>query len=371
MFRFLVPPAALVAGAAASALVPGLSTSIQSAAEPVLAWWQPVVAAKTQAEHAEVASVAGADQDGDAHAGHRHGDRREAGHGLVEAESTEDTVVLTPEQVEAAGIAVAPAQARSIERRLTVPGTILAFSVRQRWPVLLASLAIAALGLAAVSRLPIDAVPDITNNRVQVNALVPQLPPFDVEAQVTYPIETALAGIRGLEVTRSLSRNGFAQVTTIFSDATDVYFASQQVNERLGEIKGRLPPGTDVHLGPISTGLGEVVMWTVAFANPHVSVPEGRPGFQPDGSSLTPEGQRLRPGFEQASYPRTLQDWVIGPLLRTVPGVAGVDVIGGYRKQYQIEPDSGKLVGLGLSLSDLAEAVEQNTPTGSVTTSRP
>ncbi|GJE45397.1 efflux RND transporter permease subunit [Methylobacterium soli] len=238
--------------------------------------------------------------------------------------------------------------------------TILAFSIRQRWLVLLASLAAAAFGLFAALRLPIDAVPDITNNQVQVNAVVPQLSPFDVENQVTYPIETALAGIRGLEVTRSLSRNGFAQVTAIFNDATDVYFARQQVSERLGEVKTRLPPGTDVHLGPISTGLGEVTMWSVAFTTPHQTVPAGQPGFQPDGSYLTAEGQRLRPGFEQAAYLRTLQDWVIGPQLRTVPGVAGVDVIGGYRKQYQIEPDPAKLIGLGLTLGDIAEALEQN-----------
>ena len=238
--------------------------------------------------------------------------------------------------------------------------TILAFSIRRHWLVLLASLAAAAFGLFAASRLPIDAVPDITNNQVQVNAVVPQLSPFDVENQVTYPIETALAGIRGLEVTRSLSRNGFAQVTAIFNDATDVYFARQQVSERLNEVKTRLPAGTDVHLGPISTGLGEVTMWSVAFTTPHETAPAGQPGFQPDGSYFTPEGQRLRPGFEQAAYLRTLQDWVIGPQLRTVPGVAGVDVIGGYRKQYQIEPDPAKLIGLGLSLGDIAEALEQN-----------
>ncbi|MGU3538923.1 efflux RND transporter permease subunit [Methylobacterium sp. A54F] len=239
---------------------------------------------------------------------------------------------------------------------------ILALAVRRRWLVLLASLAAAILGLAAALRLPIDAVPDITNNQVQVNALVPQLSPGDVERQVTYPLETALAGIRGLELTRSLSRNGFAQVTAVFSDATDVYFARQQVGERLAGVRASLPPGAEVTLGPIATGLGEVTMWSLAFAPPQARrlAEPGRPGFQTDGRYLTPEGQSLAPGFEQASYLRTVQDWIVAPQVRTVPGVAGVDSIGGYRKQYRIEPDPAKLVGYGISLADLAEAVEGN-----------
>ncbi|MFD0934990.1 CusA/CzcA family heavy metal efflux RND transporter, partial [Methylobacterium trifolii] len=239
---------------------------------------------------------------------------------------------------------------------------VLAFSVRRRWAVLLASLGLAILGLAAALRLPIDAVPDITNNQVQVNAVVPQLSPFDVEKQVTYPLETALAGIRGLEYTRSLSRNGFAQVVAVFDEATDIYFARQQVGERLAQAKSRLPPGSEVNLGPISTGLGEVTMWSLAFAkaSERETAPPGQAGFQADGTYRTPEGQSLRPGFEQASYLRTVQDWIVGPQLKTVPGVAGIDVIGGYEKQYQIEPDPAKLIGLGLSLSDIAEAVEGN-----------
>ncbi|GJD97573.1 efflux RND transporter permease subunit [Methylobacterium iners] len=239
---------------------------------------------------------------------------------------------------------------------------ILGFSVRQRWLVVLLSLAAAAFGIFSLTRLPIDAVPDITNNQVQVNAVVPQLSPFDVEKQVTYPIETALAGIRGLEYTRSLSRNGFAQVTAVFSEGTDLYFARQQVNERLGEAKATLPPGAEVHMGPISTGLGEIYMWTVHFGRPEDRKPAkpGQPGWQADGSYLTPEGQRLAQPFERASYLRTVQDWVIGPQLKTVPGVAGVDVIGGYKKQYHIQPDPAKLIGLNLSFKDVAEAVEQN-----------
>ena len=238
---------------------------------------------------------------------------------------------------------------------------ILAFSVRQRWLVLLLSLLAAALGVFSLTKLPIDAVPDITNNQVQVNAVVPQLSPFDVEKQVTYPMETALAGIPGLEYTRSLSRNGFSQVTAVFSEATNVYFARQQVSERLSQVKDDLPPGAEVRMGPISTGLGEIYMWTVHFTKPAPgTVRDGQPGFQSDGTYLTPEGQRLRPGFEQAAYLRTVQDWIVGPQLKTVPGVAGVDVIGGYEKQYHVQPDPAKLIALGLSFKDVAEAVEQN-----------
>jgi cobalt-zinc-cadmium resistance protein CzcA len=238
---------------------------------------------------------------------------------------------------------------------------ILEFSVRQRWLVLLLSLAAAAFGAWSVTKLPIDAVPDITNNQVQINAVVPSLSPFDVEKQVTYPMETALAGIPGLEYTRSLSRNGFAQVTAVFGEATDLYFARAQVNERLGEAKNSLPPGAEVHMGPISTGLGEIYMWTVHYTDAGKGVAKaGQPGWQPDGTYLTPEKQRLKSDFERAAYLRTVQDWIIAPQLKNVPGVAGVDVIGGYKKQYQVQPDPAKLIGLGLSFKDVAEAIEGN-----------
>lgn len=239
---------------------------------------------------------------------------------------------------------------------------ILAFSIRQRWLVLLMSMLAMALGAWSLTRLPIDAVPDITNNQVQINAVVPSLSPFDVEKQVTYPLESSLAGIPGLEYTRSLSRNGFAQVTAIFSESTDLYFARSQVNERLGEAKTNLPPGSEVHLGPVSTGLGEIYMWTVHYKKPEkgADLIDGQPGWQKDGSYRTPEGQVLRTDFERASYLRTVQDWIIGPQLRTVPGIAGVDVIGGYKKQYQVQPDPAKLISFGLSFKDIAEAIEGN-----------
>lgn len=237
---------------------------------------------------------------------------------------------------------------------------ILAFSVHQRWLVVLLTLACTALGVWSLKRLPIDAVPDITNNQVQINAVAPSLSPFDVEKQVTYPLETALAGIPGLEFTRSLSRNGFSQVTAVFAEKLDIYFARQQVSERLSEVKAMLPPGADVRLGPISTGLGEIYMWTVHFKDNQSVAKSGEPGPQPDGAYQTPEGQTLRTEIEKAAYLRTVQDWIIRPQLKTVPGVAGVDVIGGYEKQYQIQPDPAKLISLGLSFSDVAEAVDRN-----------
>jgi heavy metal efflux system protein len=164
---------------------------------------------------------------------------------------------------------------------------VLAFSVRRRWYVLLFTVATALSGAWALTVLPIDAVPDITNVQVQVNAFAPALSPLEVEKQVTFPIEVALAGTPGLEKTWSFSRNGFAQVTAVFGDRTDVYFARQQVTERLSDAKSALPPGVEVKMGPISTGLGEVYWWTVEYAPPGKEVREGVPGWQPDGSSTS------------------------------------------------------------------------------------
>ena len=236
---------------------------------------------------------------------------------------------------------------------------VLAFSIARRWLVVLASIGLALWGAWSLARLPIDAVPDITNNQVQINVTATALSPAEVEKQVTFPIETALAGIPGLESTRSLSRNGFAQVTAIFTEKTSIYFARQQINERLIEIRQTLPPGARPKIGPVSTGLGEITMWSVSYAN-GAAVKDGEPGPQRDGSFLTPEGQRLRTEVERAAYLRTVQDWVIRPQLKNVPGVAGIDAIGGYLKQYQVQPDPAKLIGLGLTFSDIVKAIEAN-----------
>ncbi|MCB4801572.1 cobalt-zinc-cadmium resistance protein CzcA [Methylobacterium brachiatum] len=239
---------------------------------------------------------------------------------------------------------------------------ILDVSIRQRWLVLLLVLLASGFGATALTRLPIDAVPDITNNQVQINTLAPSLSPVDIERQVTYPVETALAGIKGLDHTRSLSRNGFSQVTAIFDERLDIYFARQQVAERLAQVKGDLPPGAEPHMGPISTGLGEITMWSVRYAEPDERnvVPVGSPGWQPDGSFRTPEGQSLATELERNAYLRTVQDWIIRPQIRTVPGVAGVDGIGGYEKQYHVQPDPTKLTALDLSFGDVVRALQAN-----------
>jgi cobalt-zinc-cadmium resistance protein CzcA len=240
---------------------------------------------------------------------------------------------------------------------------LLSFSIRRRVVVVLLVLIGGLLGVHSLARLPIDAVPDVTNNQVQVNATAPALSPVDVEKQVTFAIETALAGIPGLEYTRSLSRNGFAQVTAVFDDAVDPYFARNQVSERLAEAREGLPPGTEVRLGPLSTGLGEIYMWTVEYEHPGgrgAPMRDGTPGWQTDGAFLTPDGQRLATAFEQAAYLRTVQDWVIRPQLKGVPGLAGVDAIGGYVKQFHVQPDPMKLVSFGLTFGDLIRALEEN-----------
>jgi cobalt-zinc-cadmium resistance protein CzcA len=236
---------------------------------------------------------------------------------------------------------------------------ILAFSIQRRWLVVLFSLAAAVLGAWSLTRLPIDAVPDITNKQVQVNTAAPALSPAEIEKQVTLRIETALAGIPGLESTRSLSRNGFSQVTAIFSERTDIYFARQQVSERLIELRAGLPSGVAPRLGPISTGLGEIYMWAVDYASGPASAP-GHPGKQPDGSYLTPDGQSLKSEIERAAYLRAVQDWIIRPQLRSVRGVADVDSLGGYVKQYQVQPDPSRLIALGLSFGDIVHALEAN-----------
>jgi heavy metal efflux system protein len=239
---------------------------------------------------------------------------------------------------------------------------VLSFSVHQRWLVALLTLAAAAFGAWSMTKLPIDAVPDITNKQVQINTIAPALSPVDIEKQVTYPLETALQGIPGLEYTRSLSRNGFSQITAVFDDKIDIYFARQQINERLAEAKEILPQGAEPRMGPTATGLGEIYMYSVHYKRPGEGTPvgDGNPGWQSDGSYLTPEGQRLTTDLERTAYLRTVQDWIIRPQLRTVPGVASVDTLGGFEKQYHVQPDPAKLIGLDLSFGDVATAIENN-----------
>lgn len=217
---------------------------------------------------------------------------------------------------------------------------VLRFSIRQRWLVIMATIGMAALGTFNFSRLPIDAVPDITTVQVQINTAVEGLSPVEVEKVITFPIETSMAGIPGLVETRSLSRYGLSQVTAVFRDGTDIYFARQLVNERLQEARSAIPEGlADPQMGPIATGLGEIFMWTVEAR------PEAR---KPSGLSYTPTDLR------------EIQDWVIKPQLRTVEGVTDINTIGGYRKQYHVTPDPNRLVAYGMTLHDLQLALENN-----------
>ena len=171
---------------------------------------------------------------------------------------------------------------------------IIAVSIRQRWFVMIVVLGIAAFGAWNFTRLPIDAVPDITNVQVQVNVMAPGYSPLEVEQRITFPVETGMGGLPNLEYTRSLSRYGLSQVTVVFKDGTDIYFARQLVNERLQQVKDQLPAGIEMAMGPISTGLGEIFMFSV----------EAKEGAKnADGSTISPVDLRV------------VQDWIIKPQL--------------------------------------------------------
>jgi len=234
-------------------------------------------------------------------------------------------------------------------------------AVQFRWAVVFIAALIACVGIYELNRLPIDAVPDITNRQVQINTIAPSLAPGQIERQVTFPLETALAGIPGLTSTRSLSRNGFSQVTAIFTDDTDIYFARQQVAERMREVEDDLPDSASPMMSPVTTGLGEVLMWTIDYVpfDAAAAVSDNTPGWQADQSYLTPEGDRLVTAQERATYLRTVQDWIVAPQMRSTPGLAGVDTIGGYVKEYAVRPDPARLAAYGLGLDDLVTALER------------
>ncbi len=197
----------------------------------------------------------------------------------------------------------------------------------------------AALGLYNYTRLPIDAVPDITNVQVQVNTEAPGFSPLEAEQRVTYLVETAMAGLPLLEETRSISRYGLSQVTVVFEDGTDIFWARQLIAERVQEVKSQLPPGIEPKMGPIATGLGEIFLWTVE-AKPEARTPEGLPY----------SGMELR----------TIQDWIVRPQLKTVPGVADVNTIGGYTKEFHVTPYPDRLMAFGLSFRDVLDALARN-----------
>lgn len=240
-------------------------------------------------------------------------------------------------------LAPAPAAAAAPAPRLgesRLLGAVLRASIRHRVLVVLATLGIAGLGLWNFRRLPIDAVPDITNVQVQINTAVEALSPVEVESQVTVPIESSMGGIPGVEQVRSLSRYGLSQVTVVFRDGTDIYFARQLVSERLQQAREALGPGLgEPALGPVATGLGEVLMWTVE-AKPNARRADGRPWTLTDL--------------------RDVQDWIIKPQLRTVRGITEINSIGGYRRQHHVTPDPRLLQAYGLTFHDVLLALERN-----------
>ncbi len=216
---------------------------------------------------------------------------------------------------------------------------ILRLAIAQRWLMLALTVALIAVGSWSFSRLPIDVTPDITNVQVQVNTQVDGYSPLESEQRVTFPIETVLAGLPGLDYTRSISRYGLSQVTVVFEDGTDLYFARQQVAERLQQVKSQLPSGLEPEMGPIATGMGEIFMYTVEA---------DAKARKADGTPYT------------ATDLRTLQDWVVRPQLRNVPGVTEVNTIGGFARQIHITPDPARLVALGFTLHDVVAAVASN-----------
>ena len=216
---------------------------------------------------------------------------------------------------------------------------IIRFAIAHRWLMLALTLALIVLGGWSFTQLPIDATPDITNVQVQINTETPGYSPLESEQRVTFPIETAMSGLPGLDYSRSISRYGLSQVTVAFKDGTDLYFARQQVAERLQQVKSQLPAGLEPEMGPIATGLGEILMYTVE------AKPDAR---KPDGSRWT------------ATDLRTLQDWVVRPQLRNTPGVTEVNTIGGFARQIHITPEPAKLVALGFTLHDVVTAVAAN-----------
>ena len=217
--------------------------------------------------------------------------------------------------------------------------SILRFSIERRWLMVALMAVLIIAGGWSYQRLPIDAVPDITNVQVQINTEAVGYSPLEAEQRITYTVETALAGLPHLAYTRSISRYGLSQVTAVFDEGTDIYFARNLINERLGQIKSGLPRGLEPEMGPIATGLGEVFMYSVA----------AEPGaLQEDGSAYN------------ATVLREIQDWIIKPQLLLVSGVTEINTIGGYTRQYHISPEPVKLLQYGLSMDDVVRALQNN-----------
>lgn len=217
--------------------------------------------------------------------------------------------------------------------------SLLRLAIERRYLFLSLILIIVGVGVWSYQKLPIDAVPDITNVQVQINTSAPGYSPLEAEQRITYPVETALYGLPQLAYTRSLSRYGLSQVTVVFEEGTDIYAARNLIDNRLGAIKSVLPPGIEPEMGPISTGLGEIFMYTVQ-ASPDATMANGQPY---DATAL-----------------REIQDWIIKPQLAQVKGVIEINSIGGFNKQYHVTPDPKKLLYYGISIEALVNALQVN-----------
>lgn len=216
---------------------------------------------------------------------------------------------------------------------------IIRSSIRHRWLIFIGVLGLVMLGVYNFQKLPIDAVPDITNVQVQINTEAPGYSPLEVEQRITFPIETLISGIAKLKYTRSVSRYGLSQVTVVFDEGTDIYFARQLLSERLQQTTSLLPQGIKPTMGPISTGLGEVYFYTVEAKDDAI---------KKDGSSYTPMDLL------------TIQEWIVMPQLRNLKGVVEVNTIGGYEKQFHVKPDPQKMLSYGVTIQDIVTALEKN-----------
>ncbi|MDN5442324.1 MAG: CusA/CzcA family heavy metal efflux RND transporter, partial [Acinetobacter sp.] len=216
---------------------------------------------------------------------------------------------------------------------------IIQFSIQNAIWVMLFVCTWIAVGVYSYQKLPIDAVPDITNTQVQINTQANGFTALEVEQRITYPIETAMAGIPDLQLTRSISRYGLSQVTIVFEDGTDIYWARQQINQRVQEVKADLPSDVSPTMSPVSTGLGEIYQWVIK-AEPKAN--------KADGTAYS------------AMDLREIQDWIVRPQLQRVAGVAEVNSIGGFNKNYVVAPDLNRMQQLNISLSQLQTALQEN-----------
>lgn len=216
---------------------------------------------------------------------------------------------------------------------------LITFAIERRWLIMVLTLLLATLGIYKTTQLPIDAVPDITNIQVQINSSAPGYSPLEAEQRISYTVENAMAGIPKLDYTRSLSRYGLSQVTVIFEEGTDIYWARQQISERLQGIQSELPAGIEPKLGPVASGLGEIFTYAV----------------QAEVDAVTDAGKPY-----SAEDLRTIQDWIIRPQLVKVPGITEINSMGGYAREYQVAPIPGKLFAYKVTMNELVETLKNN-----------